>query len=197
MDTPVQYRSDPWLRLATYLYFHAKYAQLMIWPWTLSWDYSYNALPDLASTWRDVRVLAILMTYLGLCAFASWALSERNRRALIGLSNIIIPFVPASNLFFLVGVTVGERLLYPCNVGAALILASVGTFSQKPSAKGFGKFGMLATALLLTFTWFGVVRTYQWSSRELLFGADAQTYPQSTKNRHQFGSLGSSREMTV
>eukprot|EP00438_Fugacium_kawagutii_P013183 Skav230179 [mRNA] locus=scaffold196:126109:127152:- [translate_table: standard] len=134
VDTPVQYRNDPWLRLATYLYFHAKYAQLMIWPWTLSWDYSYDALPDLASTWRDVRVLAILMTYLGICALASWALSKRNRNVLIGLSNVIIPFVPASNLFFVVGVTVGERLLYPCNVGAAVVLAALGT----PPAPGRG-----------------------------------------------------------
>ena len=39
-------------------YFHAKYAQLMVWPWTLSWDYSYNALPDLSSTWRDLRVFS-------------------------------------------------------------------------------------------------------------------------------------------
>ena len=167
-------------------YFHAKYAQLMVWPWTLSWDYSYNALPDLSSTWRDLRVLAILMTYLGLSALASWTISQRKRRVLIGLSNIIIPFVPASNLFFVVGVTVGERLLYPCNVGAALVLA--GSFPKSSRSKG--GFGVLAATLLVTFTWLGALRTYQWSSRELLFGADAKSYPQSTKNRHQFGSLG-------
>ena len=196
VDTPVQYRNDPWLRLATYLYFHAKYAQLMVWPWTLSWDYSYDALPDLSSTWQDVRVLAILMSYLGICALASWAFSQRNRPALIGLCNIIIPFVPASNLFFLVGVTVGERLLYPCNVGAALVLAAFGTrsdASQKKSAPGrcsmFFRLAPLAAGILVMFTWLGAVRTYQWSARDLLFGTDAESYPQSTKNRHQFGSL--------
>ena len=31
----------------------------------------------------------------------------------------VIPFIPASNLLFLVGTTVGERLLYPCTVGWA------------------------------------------------------------------------------
>lgn len=189
VDTPVQYRNDPWLRFATYLYFHAKYAQLMVWPWTLSWDYSYNALPDLGSTWRDVRVLAILMTYLALCALASWAFSKRHRNALIGLSNIIIPFVPASNLFFLVGVTVGERLLYPCNVGAAVLLAAVGTWFDRSNSRSRWLL-IPMVGVLMTFTCLGALRTYQWSSRELLFGTDAENYPQSTKNRHQFGSLG-------
>ena len=184
VDTPVQYRSDFGLRLATYLYFHAKYAQLMLWPWSLSWDYSYNALPDLASTWRDVRILAILMAYLGLAALSSWGLSKRCRPLLIGLCNVIIPFVPASNLFFLVGVTVGERLLYPCNVGAAMVLATLGTHQAKR-----GRYLLPTCCLLLVFTSLAALRTYQWSSRELLFGTDAATYPQSTKNRHQYGSF--------
>ena len=161
----------------------------MVWPWTLSWDYSYNALPDLGSTWQDVRVLAILMTYLALCALASWAFSKRHRNALIGLSNIIIPFVPASNLFFLVGVTVGERLLYPCNVGAAVLLAAVGTWFDRSNSRSRWLL-IPMVGVLMTFTCLGALRTYEWSSRELLFGTDAENYPQSTKNRHQFGSLG-------
>ena len=194
VDTPVQYRSDPWLRAFTYLYFHAKYAQLMLWPWTLSWDYSYNALPDLASTWRDLRVLAILPAYLGICAVASWGFSKRCRPILIGLSNVIIPFVPASNLFFLVGVTVGERLLYPCNIGAALVAAALGTNFERrivhqTKASATLKHWFVGGGFLAVFLWLAALRTYQWSSRELLFAADAASYPQSTKHRHQLGTF--------
>ena len=38
----------------------------------------------------------------------------------LGVGLVVIPFVPASNLFFLVGTTVGERLLYPSTVRAWL-----------------------------------------------------------------------------
>lgn len=38
---------------------------------------------------------------------------------------VVIPFVPASNLFFLVGTTIGERLLYPCTVGSCLLVTRV------------------------------------------------------------------------
>ena len=37
-----------------------------------------------------------------------------------------VPFIPMSNLFFLVGTTIGERLLYPLTVGWALVLAGLG-----------------------------------------------------------------------
>eukprot|EP00439_Symbiodinium_sp_Y106_P041422 s2296_g5.t1 len=204
VDAPVQYRSDLFVRSATYLYFHAKYAQLMVFPWVLSWDYSYNALPDLAGTWQDLRMLAILAAYLSLLSLAAWAFAKRKRLVLIGLSNMIIPFVPASNLFFVVGVTVGERLLYPCNIGAAIVIGAMctpgkvpemhteGAVVQRP-VEGHAKFRwfkMLLAAMLIVFAVLARMRTYQWSSRELLFGADAKNYPQSTKARHQFGTLG-------
>ena len=212
VDTPVQYRSDPFVRVATYLYFHSKYAQLMVFPWTLSWDYSYNALPDL-QTCHDLRMLGICAAYLTLSALAALACARRSRNILIGLSNIVIPFVPASNLFFIVGVTVGERLLYPCNVGAAIVIGALCT--PAPAARGLqihsaGKdpeeersaksrskprwlaiFKVLLMGGLLVFTWLARMRTCQWASRELLFGADARSYPQSTKTRHQFGTHGS------
>ena len=47
----------------------------------------------------------------------------------------------------------------------------------------------VVVGILAVFTWLGAVRTQQWSSRELLFGTDAESYPQSTKTRHQFGNL--------
>ena len=43
---------------------------------------------------------------------------------------VVVPFVPASNLFFLVGTTVGERLLYPCSVGSCLLIERLFFFSR-------------------------------------------------------------------
>eukprot|EP00929_Paragymnodinium_shiwhaense_P076835 TRINITY_DN39554_c0_g3_i1.p1 TRINITY_DN39554_c0_g3~~TRINITY_DN39554_c0_g3_i1.p1 ORF type:complete len:542 (+),score=51.68 TRINITY_DN39554_c0_g3_i1:137-1627(+) len=193
VDTPVQYHDDIYVRFFTYTYFHSKYAQLMVFPWTLSWDYSVDALPLLRATWRDARVLGILASYLTVVALASWGCSARNRKILAGLSNVIIPFVPASNLFFVVGVTVGERLLYPCNVGAAMLLAGVsadvgGSRRQAKLSRGRPILFALGLCLQAVFCYRCIVRVQHWSSKESLFSPDAVAYPRSTKARHQLGT---------
>eukprot|EP00927_Polykrikos_kofoidii_P019846 TRINITY_DN19301_c1_g3_i1.p1 TRINITY_DN19301_c1_g3~~TRINITY_DN19301_c1_g3_i1.p1 ORF type:complete len:833 (+),score=124.86 TRINITY_DN19301_c1_g3_i1:89-2500(+) len=196
VDTPVQYHEDAVVRCFTYLYFHSKYAQLMVFPWTLSWDYSLDALPLLRATWRDARVLGVLAAYLGVVAVASWGFAARSRRALVGLSNILVPFVPASNLFFLVGVTVGERLLYPCNVGGAMLLAAVATGRTRDRSRGDGREGagrgsrrlfLFSMTLLCVFVGRCGLRVHQWSSKEALFAADAANFPRSMKARHEIG----------
>jgi len=170
----------------------------MVFPWALSWDYSYDALPLLRETWWDARFLAVLTAYLGVAAVASWGAAKRSRGVLFGLGNVIIPFIPASNLFFLVGVTVGERLLYPCNVGAAMVVAAVGGRACRDPARAKGREPRCRGrrwAFALGLTWlcaFAVLcglRVYQWSDRETLFGPDAASYPRSMKNRHQFATV--------
>merc|ERR1719174_1701247 len=51
VDTPVRYADKIVTRGLSYLYHHAYYAQLMLLPWNLSWDYSYDALP-LIDSWE-------------------------------------------------------------------------------------------------------------------------------------------------
>jgi len=198
VDTPVQYHSDSAVRIFTYLYFHAKYAQLLVLPWSLSWDYSYDSLPLLFGTWRDPRVLLILSVYLGVASIACWGFSVRSRRVVFGLSNVLVPFVPASNLFFIVGVTVGERLLYPCSVGVAILLSAWGegagchwqpagypTRARRTKRLRF----FIGLVLLTMYMYRCAVRVYQWQSCEHLFTADAISYPRSAKALHQLGTV--------
>lgn len=188
MDTPVKYHEDKSVRCWTYLYYHAKYAQLMVFPWTLSWEYSYDALPLLRETWQDVRSLAPVGLYLAVSAVAAYGCHMRSRKLLAGLGNVLIPFVPASNLFFLVGVTVGERLLYPCNVGGAILIATLGQGLHGSASRSRARF-LAGLMLLVAFVGLSCLRTYQWSSRELLFEADARIYPRAAKLRHQYGTV--------
>eukprot|EP00435_Cladocopium_sp_Y103_P064568 s6_g26.t1 len=66
----------------------------------------------------DLRLQLILAAYLAISATATAALRLRRQAPslLLGLGLIVVPFVPMSNLFFLVGTTIGERLLYPLTV---------------------------------------------------------------------------------
>jgi len=214
VDTPIQYHSNFMARTLSYLFQHAFYAKLMVLPGDLSWDYSYDALPVLRATWRDVRMLAICSAYLALTGLAAWSLSGRGRRrALLGLQHVIVPFVPASNLFFKVGVTVGERLLYPSTVGFAMLVADLGEGLQRGARRCGGQHRgggggpatragsrrrggggrrwpvALAVALLCVYAWRCGHRVLQWRSSEALYAADAAAWPRSVKTRHQLGTV--------
>ena len=61
--------------------------------------------------WENVRLLAIFSAYGGILAIVAWSAGERQVPLLCAMGLIVIPFVPCSNLFFLVGTVVAERLL--------------------------------------------------------------------------------------
>ena len=49
--------------------------------------------------------------------------SQRKRIVLLALSMIIIPFVPATNLFFPVGFVIAERILYIPSMGFCILVS--------------------------------------------------------------------------
>lgn len=75
----------------------------------------------------DPRNLATLCTFLGLGTLAAKACFSRNlsqsRTLLMCLGWIVLPFLPASNLFFPVGFVVAERILYMPSMGYCLMVA--------------------------------------------------------------------------
>jgi len=108
--------------------------------------------------------------------------------------------VPASNLFFVVGVTVGERLLYPSTAGAAIVAAALGQGLERQSLQPSGAALQrtarprrwptpLAYALLLVYAWRCAARVWEWRSSEALYAADAEAWPRSVKTRHQLGTV--------
>ena len=71
-----------------------------------------------------------------------------------------VPFVPMSNLFFLVGTTIGERLLYPLTVGWALVLAGLGV--QSHGTRG-GCIKLASMGLLVPWLCDGCWRSSSWN----------------------------------
>lgn len=185
VDTPVQYHDDVWVRTWSYLFQHSYYAKLLIFPGYLSWDYSFDAIPVLRAAWRDVRSLSVCCAYLAVVALVSWGLAN-SRRLVLGLQVVIIPFVPASNLFFKVGVTIGERLLYPCTVGGVIAIAALGQNLEKRRRSWPTRLGGV---LLAIYVWRCGERVWQWRSSEALYMADALSWPNSVKTRHQLGTV--------
>ncbi|XP_038856364.1 protein O-mannosyl-transferase TMTC3-like [Salvelinus namaycush] len=119
----------------------------------------------------DLRNLATLAFYslLGLLAYHSLRHSNSSAKTvLMALSLIMLPFIPASNLFFPVGFVVAERVLYVHSMGFCVLVAhGCRIVSHKGHMK---KISWLVTGVLLTtHTVKTFNRYWDWESEYTLF----------------------------
>jgi tetratricopeptide (TPR) repeat protein len=107
-------KGDAWTSRLTAVKIVGKYLWLLVWPATLSADYSYDQIPLVhwpLQSWEDGK--AILAAGL---IVAALLLAARDWRRQPVVSFFILVFfvvlAPASNFFFLCGSTMAERFLY-------------------------------------------------------------------------------------
>jgi len=108
-------------------------ARVLVWPWPLAPDYSTDSLLLPVSV-TDLRVAAGWALALGAALAWAWTARRmwrdpaRRRRgaSFLGLSILLIPFLPAANLLFVAPVLFAERLLYLPVLGFTLLLAAAG-----------------------------------------------------------------------
>ena len=118
----------------------------------------------------------------------NWGYSRNQKMLLFGLSMLVFPFVPASNLFLTVGFVVAERVLYLPSLGVCFIV-------------GYGISALLAsprkTVRILAILFFSLVlvshsvkvvmRNPLWESKLTLYEAGVKLYPQ---NGNLLGNIG-------
>ncbi len=111
---------DFWTARLTALKILGRYLWLMVWPQTLTADYSYNQIP-LATTSRDPQVILAASIVAGLVTLA---IRSRRRQPLLslGIGLFFLALLPTSNLFLLCGTTMAERFLYLPSVGFATVV---------------------------------------------------------------------------
>ncbi|XP_055934586.1 protein O-mannosyl-transferase Tmtc3-like [Argiope bruennichi] len=123
-DNPAAASATP-TRQLTYNYLLSVNAWLLLFPCNLCCDWTMSSIPLITSFW-DARNLATVAFYVFIfcAARAIFRLEEDARMSLIlSLSMLVLPFLPASNLFFPVGFVVAERVLYIPSMGFCMILA--------------------------------------------------------------------------
>ena len=94
---------------------------------------------------------------------------------------LVLPFIPASNLFFYVGFVVAERVLYIPSMGLSLLVACglYKLYRRIPMVITFFNF------LVLVYASKTIVRNMDWYSEENLFVAGIKVNPAKS-----FGNLG-------
>ena len=99
-----------------HMHTHTHSHRLLLFPYILCYDWQMGSIP-LVESLTDPRNLSSLLFLLCLLSLSYTSLfgscSQRHRHTtIIGLSLLVVPFLPASNLFLRVGFVVAERILY-------------------------------------------------------------------------------------
>ena len=147
-----------------------------------------DTIPPISSL-TDPRNLLTLATLAGLISMGYYGMIGREphrRRVLFSLCLMVVPFLPASNLFFPVGFVIAERVLYIPSMGFCMLVAyGAWRIKRRPSLYIAARAGIVFLVLIHG------VRTYRrsqdWFNNLSIYQASVETYPSNGK---MWGNLG-------
>ncbi|XP_035693904.1 protein O-mannosyl-transferase TMTC4-like [Branchiostoma floridae] len=181
VDNPAAFSKDLSTRVLTHNYIYAINAWLLFFPWWLCFDWSMGCVPLLHSV-GDPRVLAPVALWLGLLGLLTYCvvgLADNTKRVFtLGLAVLIVPFLPACNLFFTVGFVVAERVLYLPSAGFVLMVVAGLNVIQ---------------AFLVLVVFLNIirctVRSAEWGTEEALFTSGLRVCPLNAKVHYNIGKI--------
>ncbi|XP_052873324.1 protein O-mannosyl-transferase Tmtc3 [Anopheles cruzii] len=190
-DNPASVAATP-VRQLSYNYLVSVNLWLLLFPCDLCCDWTMGTVP-LVESFTDPRNLSTLGAYtiIGVLAWVAFIENHRQKTAVVvmGLAFMILPFLPASNLFFPVGFVIAERVLYMPSMGFCLLVAyGVHILSECWSRKltwcclGF----LLLTHSIKTYT-----RNADWESEYSIFMSGLKV---NQRNAKLFNNVGHALE---
>lgn len=166
--------------IGTKIFIWLKYLILLFFPFILSADYSYNSIP-----YRDVTswdTLLSLGIYIAIIAL-TYQLIKKKHPAAWGLLFFFANFLMICNLFFDIGATIGERLIFHSSLGWSVCIAWLFTETGKKyftSLKTHRVVLVSACALLtIVFGYRTITRNMDWKNDITLFTHDVKVQPNS------------------
>ncbi len=166
-------------KIATEIATSLNYLKLLIFPHPLSADYSYDSIPyrDFSSSlvWLSLVVHAALM--------AAMVFTFRKRNLLsFAIAFYLLHLAMVCNIFFDIGATMGERLIYHSSLGFAIAVAWLlwkGFERVMPAAAVQKAMIGLMSVLILLAGFVTIPRNADWKNDGTLFEADLKVVPNS------------------
>lgn len=191
-DNPHSFVNGTLLRTLNYNYLYALNCWILVNPWWLCFDWSMGSVPTIDSL-SDPRVLAVIVLWvvLAFCLYSACVgpIGQQQRQLTMALALLIVPFLPASNLFFRVGFVIAERVLYLSTAGfCILVVMGICKLQQKFTSMNtrYCLFFLVAVFMIRS-----IQRSNEWKTEMALFTAGAKTCPLNAKVHYNIGKLNS------
>lgn len=169
------------LRIPNALRIAWKYLGLLIYPRTLSSDYSYNSIL-LYSNWRHnwlpvTASLAVVVLWI-------WTIWKRKTSWFLAGAIYFGAFSVTANLLIPTGTIMGERLAYLPSAGFCLLVALLWSrLEKREKTLAWILLGVLVVPLAAR----TVTRNQDWHDNGSLFLADLKSYPRNAKLHNNVG----------
>ncbi len=179
-----------WERLGTALFIQLKYIGLLLFPHPLTFDYSFNQIPYIGlANYKSLIALALIIALL---VYAIMNLKKKSVYAWCILYYFIGMSI-TSNVFFLIGTTMGERLLFIPSLGfciavvfllAKLFKLDTSTFTYSNSPK----FAYVIIAISVLYSFKTIARNEDWTNNFELFKSGVAVSPNSWRAQYCLGA---------
>ncbi|XP_032077082.1 protein O-mannosyl-transferase TMTC3 [Thamnophis elegans] len=168
-DNPAAVSPSP-VRQLTFNYLLPVNAWLLLNPSELCCDWTMGTIPLIESV-LDVRNVATVTFFCFLGTLVVFSLrypGDSSKTVLMALCLIVLPFIPASNLFFPVGFVVAERVLYVPSMGFCMLVAH--GWKKLSSNSTLRKLSWICLSLVLfSHALKTLQRNWDWESEYTLF----------------------------
>ncbi len=172
------YLASPVQKFATECYALGKYLYMLIVPYPLACDYSYNQIPY--KNFADITVWLSIAAYLGIFYWGCKLLFKRDVMALPFFFFLFMLF-PICNFVINVGAVFCERFDYHASLGFAIVISWLAikltrkvSFSMRRTA-----ITGVMTVLILICAVETIGRNSDWKNDNTLFGHDVNVVPNS------------------
>lgn len=181
--------ADGWLtQIGTAIGIQGRYIAKMIIGYPLSYNYSFNEIPvnGFADIWAIVSFLLIAGGFV-------WAILnlKKNPVPSFGILFYLIAFALTSNIFYLIGETMGDRLAFVPSLGFAIFISwLILKLTNGLEVSGIHTKAISASAILILI-WIGLTlnRSRAWAYESELFTVDVEHAPNSARVHYNYGVL--------
>lgn len=173
-------------QFATAVLVMGKYLKLLVVPYPLISDYTFNTIP--LAGFGNVWVLLAIAAYVAMLAIAIYRSVKYKKDAIaFGLWFFLLTIALFSNLFVLVGSIMAERFLFFPSVGFCLVAAVlIGKLKGRETSL-FSRIATIVAVISLVFAEMTIQRNSEWKDNITLFTTDLEKAPENARLWYSLG----------
>ncbi|XP_045600678.2 LOW QUALITY PROTEIN: protein O-mannosyl-transferase TMTC4 [Procambarus clarkii] len=193
VDNPASFLDSIFFRSLNYQYTYSMNALLLVLPIWLCFDWSMGCVPVIVS-FNDPRLLTLPVLWVSFIMLLRRGMtqgkgSQTSRCVLMALAMGIVPFLPATNVFFRVGFVIAERVLYLPAAGFCILVV---TGMRELGTTTFINKRVLQIGyvfLVLVFMLRCQQRSHDWLTEKQLFSSGLDVCPLNAKVHYNMGKV--------